>query len=466
VQLGDKDLMPYQVEGRDKILASDCLYLGDDPGLGKTAQVIRACDHLPPSYLLKGILIVCPASLRSNWQQEWEKWNGPKCELYILSYQEAVKDCQGKVLGRFKRNIGVLGRTWGLVAFDEAHALKACGGKTQRAMSGLIYNIWKEKSDDEETPDKWRRVYGVSAHKTVMMSGTPVLNRPIDIFPAIRHMRPNDWPSKTKFELRYCDAHVDRYGRWVTDGYSNLGELHSVLINSGIFIKRKKKDVLSQLPPKRRQLLNVDVSNTMLNKCNTLIAASLDAVNITDSVADLAWEVESLDEFENLSVEHIAKIRAQLGEAKVDPTIDYLLEQEQLGVLPEKLVIFAHHRKVVERISEALNYNGISASIYYGGMSDEQKNIVVQNFQHGKTRVFVGSIVAAGVGLTLTAADTAIILEPSYVPAENVQAEDRLHRIGAHRPVLIQYITLANSLDHRILTLVVEKMRMIEELFG
>jgi SNF2 family DNA or RNA helicase len=210
----------------------------------------------------------------------------------------------------------------------------------------------------------------------------------------------------------------------------------------------------------------VDVSNTMLNKCNTLIAASLDAVSITDSVSDLAWEVESLDEFEKLGVEHIAKIRAQLGEAKVDPTLDYILEQEQLGVLPHKLVIFAHHRKVIEKLVDALNFNGISASLYYGGMNDEQKNNVVQSFQHGETRVFVGSIVAAGVGLTLTVADTAIILEPSYVPAENVQAEDRLHRIGAQRPVLIQYITLANSLDHRILTLVVEKMKMVEELFG
>ena len=99
-------------------------------------------------------------------------------------------------------------------------------------------------------------------------------------------------------------------------------------------------------------------------------------------------------------------------------------------------------------------------------MNDQQKDEVVQGFQKGEIRVFVGSILAAGMGLTLTAADTCIILEPSYVPADNIQAEDRLHRIGAFSPVLIQYIAVAKTLDVRILDLVTQKMRMIDELFG
>ena len=464
--LGDSDLMPYQVEGRDKILSTDCLYLGDDPGLGKTAQVIRAVANMPPSIISRGVVIVCPASLRANWHQEWEKWGGPECELYILSYQEAVKDCQGYKIGRLKRNIGLLAKTWGLVAFDECHALKSSGGRTQRAKSGLIYNIWKEKSEDEEEPDRWCKVPGISAAKTVMMSGTPVLNRPTDIFPVLRHMRPKDWPSKTKFEVKYCDAHMDRYGRWQTGGHSNLKDLRARLEDEGIFIKRKKSEVLKQLPAKRRQLLNVSVSGKALNACNNLMEATIEAATLTDSVADIAWEVDGLEEFENMSIDHIAAIRAQLGETKLNPTMEYIIEQHKLGVLPPKLVLFAHHRKVIEKATEALNMAGISASMYYGGMNDSQKDAVVKHFQHGDLQVFVGSIMAAGVGLTLTAADTAIIMEPSYVPAENIQAEDRLHRIGAKNPVLIQYITVANSLDHRIMSLVVDKMRMIEELFG
>lgn len=465
--LGDDDLMPYQVEGRDKILAVPALYIGDDPGLGKTAQVIRACAHMPRSILDRGIVLVVPASLRENWKQEWLKWQGPECELHILSYQGAVKDCQGGTPTGYKKHIGLLSKTWGVVVFDEAHALKSSGGKTKRAKSGLIYNIWIERSEDERKKDKRYIVPGISATKTIMLSGTPVLNRPVDIFPALRHMQPHVWSSKTKFEVRYCDGHVDpRTGRWEANGHSNLKELKARLSADGIFIRRKKSEVLKQLPPKRRQLLSVSASGKATSACNNLIEATLEAATLTDNVADFAWEVEALDEFENLSYDHIAAIRRKLGEAKLNPTLDYIIEQEKLGVLPQKLVIFAHHREVIEKLTEALNFNGISADMYYGGMNDVSKNRVVQNFQNGETRVFVGSLIAAGVGLTLTAADTTIILEPSYVPAENIQAEDRTHRIGATSPVLIQYITLANSLDHRILSLVVDKMRMVEELFG
>jgi SNF2 family DNA or RNA helicase len=458
----DDDLMPYQTEGVNRILGSDCMYIADDPGLGKTAQVIRACANMTKAILDRGVVIVCPASLRSNWAQEWGKWEGPACEKHIMSYQEAVKDCEGNPPKKGSKRVGLLSKTWGVVVFDEAHALKTSGGKTNRAKCGLIFNVWKIKGEDEETPDRWERRLGISSTKTIMLSGTPILNKPIDIFPVLRHMRPKVWSSKSKFESRYCDAHVDRYGRWKADGHSNLKELKERLDNSGIFIRRRKRDVLKQLPPKRRQIITVDATAKTIN----LVEAELKAKMLSDSTADMDWEVKAFEEFENMSTDHVAQIRRTLGLAKVDPCMNYLVEQEKLGVLPEKLVLFAHHREVIERAVDALCFNNIRAAPFYGGMNDRQKNDVVEDFQKGDLRVFVGSIMAAGVGLTLTAADTCMILEPSYVPAENVQAEDRLHRIGAVNPVLVQYIALANTLDVRILDLVTQKMRMIDELFG
>ncbi len=451
------DLLPYQLEGVDAIVANDSLYLGDDPGLGKTAQVIRACARLKPST----VLIVCPASLRKNWEREWTKWEGPDCKLFICSYQEAVKDCQGKPPRKGAEQIGILKRVWDVVAFDEAHALKTSGGKTQRAKSGLIYNIWKVVSEDEMIPDKWIRKHGVNAKRSVFLSGTPVLNRPVDIFPVLRHMEPNVWKSKTRFEQRYCNGHVDRYGRWDASGHSNLRELRDILSSSGIFIRRRKKDVLKDLPAKRRQLLVMDASK----KETKLIDNILDTKILTDVTADLAWESNALKEYDNDSLEHIAEMRKKLGNSKTKPVVEFLIDQDKLGVLPSKLVIFAHHREVIENVALSLNEAKIKSSIYYGGMDDQQKDKVVQDFQHGDVRVFVGSIISAGVGLTLTAADTALVIEPSYVPAENVQAEDRLHRIGAKGSVLIQYVAVSDTLDVRILELVIQKMRMFDELF-
>lgn len=464
--LGEADLLPYQAEGVDAIVNRRRLYLGDDPGLGKTAQVIIACANLPDRMLDKGVLIICPASLRLNWRAEWEKWGGPECELHIMSYQEATKDAQGKPPRKGRERVGIKERHWGLVCMDEAHALKST--KSQRGRA-LIFNIWKELKDaaEPELGEIFVRSEGVEGDRMVLMSGTPVLNKPVDIFPLIRHLDRKTWPSKSKFEQRYCDAHVDNFGRWNTDGSSNLSELKEKLTGPGLLLRRMKKDVLKDLPAKRRQIIPVTGRVGDTRKIQSILADIVsEEPTLTDSDADLKWAVTALGELSSTKMGQVAELRQKLGIAKLEPALDYIMEQHKLGVLPEKLVIFAHHREVIEVLTKSLNQNGISAKKYYGGMSDDEKDQVVREFQTGSLQVFVGSIMAAGVGLTLTAADTAIILEPSYVPAENIQAEDRLHRIGAVNPVLIQYLVLANSLDARIMTVVTQKMEMISEILS
>jgi SNF2 family DNA or RNA helicase len=464
-KLGDSDLLPYQVIGKNRILHQDVIYLGDDPGLGKTAQVIRACAAMHPKVLKRGVVIICPASLRVNWANEWIKWGGPDwCELHIISYQEAVNDCLGKSPRKNKEPIGLLKKNWGMVAFDEAHALKTSGGATQRAKSGLIFNRWKEKTEDPDEPDRWFQVDGIAANKTVMMSGTPVLNKPIDIFPMIRHLDNRTWSSKTKFEARYCNGHMGDWG-WDATGASNLGELKQKLVGSKLLLRRLKKDVLKELPAKRRQLLHVAGSNKDSKRCESLMQAAMQGKILSDSLNDIEQEVEEYEVIEKF-MEHVASVRRDLGMAKLKPTLDYIKEQDTLGVLPPKLVVFAHHRELIEELTEGLNKVGIKADKYYGGMSDAVKNNVVNDFMKGDLQVFVGSIIAAGVGLTLTAADTCLIIEPSYVPAENIQAEDRIHRIGAQKPVLIQYVTLDKTLDSRIMSIIVSKMQMIEQLMS
>lgn len=460
-KLDETDLMPYQTEGVARILAQNRLYLGDDPGLGKTAQVICAAKQLPQSILDRGILLIVPASLRMNWHHEWEMWGGPKCELYIMSYQEAAKDAQGLPPKKGQSRVGVLERQWGLVAFDEAHALK--NTKSQRSKV-LVRAVYKEE-DEATGRDYWVRTEGVRADKIVFMSGTPILNQPSDIFNLLRHLDPNTWSSKTQFEQRYCDGHVDKFGRWDVSGISNEDELRRKL--KPLLLRRRKKDVLTQLPAKRRQVIEIEIGKRDQASVNRMMYEMMGqgcSGMLTDSDEDLKWTVKAIEgDVEGKLFDHVARVRMETGVAKIKPFTDALIEQHSLGVLPKKLVVFAHHRKVIEEVTDALNKKGIKSSAYYGGMNDTAKHEVVRSFQDGDLQVFVGSIMAAGVGLTLTAADTCMILEPSYVPAENTQAEDRLHRIGATKPVLIQYIAAANTLDARVLSLVVDKMEMISK---
>lgn len=485
-KLTEADLMAYQVEGVNRILSQDKLYLGDDPGLGKTAQIINAARKLPASTLAKGVLLIVPASLRINWHREWEIWDGPDCELHVLSYQAATKDAQKtcpsllskwwrdpanqdiinmKLLPHFelgKAEVGVLERTWGLAVFDEAHALKST--KSQRGRA-LVKSVYKE--EDSNMREHWARTPGVRAERLVFLSGTPILNRPSDIFPLLRHLDDKEWSSKTRFEQRYCDAKVDKWGRWDASGLSNAKELREKL--KPYLLRRRKKDVLTQLPAKRRQVIELELGKRDTKLTTKLMSELLglgDSDILTDNDLDMIWTVKGMDQLDGKLQDHVASIRRDVGKAKVKPFIETLIEQDGLDILPDKLVVFAHHREVIEQITDGLNTKGIKAAAYYGGMNDSDKDAVVQGFQKGDLQVFVGSIMAAGVGLTLTAADTCMILEPSYIPAENTQAEDRLHRIGAQKPVLIQYIAAANTLDARVLSLVVSKMEMISEVLS
>jgi len=471
-KLSEADLMPFQVEGRDRILAQARVYLGDDPGLGKTAQIICALKHMPKAVLDMGVLIIVPASLRLNWHKEWKLWGGPDCEKYIISYNEATNDAQGKAPRKGAERIGVGTRTWGFVAFDEAHALKG-GGKSQRSFA-LVKNckqvkVMKMVQGQEVEVKRFVHSIGVKALRIVMMSGTPMLNKPSDMFLMLRHLDPKNWSSKQHYELHYCDAGFDDWGRWQANGLSNAAELKDRLINGdngapGLVLRRMKKDVLKQLPAKRRQIVEIELGVRARGKISKILLAGAGMEKkLTDSDADMKYAVKLMEAFDvsHGLPGHVAEMRRELGISKIKPVLEALIEQHQLGILPKKLVLFAHHREVIEKIAEGLRAKGIKAQEYYGGMNDTKKNDVVEAFQTGDLQIFVGSIMAAGVGLTLTAASTAMIVEPSYVPAENTQAEDRIHRIGALHPVLIQYIVVGNTLDSRIMDLVINKMEMI-----
>jgi superfamily II DNA/RNA helicase len=173
-----------------------------------------------------------------------------------------------------------------------------------------------------------------------------------------------------------------------------------------------------------------------------------------------AWtaDVDGLSDF-GISFEEASAIRRRQAEEKVSAVLDYITQAcESVAAL----VVFAHHRSVIDRICEGLNSNGIVAVKLYGGMSDAEKQEAVDAFQAGKAQVFVGSIVVAGVGLTLTRASTVVFAELDWRPAFLLQAEDRLHRVGQRDAVLSQLLVVDGSFDSYLAKMIVDKMAIIE----
>lgn len=410
-----KVLIPYS------LLAPNVL-LADPPGVGKTIQEIAYYNHRKP----KKVLILAPASLLFNWLKELREWSldyerieifSPKTfdpknppDVLLVSYAylssvEAVK------------KLNAWGK-WEHVTFDEIHYLKDPKSKRTKyafAKNGILKN-------------------GPTIHA---LSGTPLVNRPIDLWPVIRNLCPESIGHMTKFEygLKFCGGKKLPWG-WDFNGASNLPLLGQCL-RSHFMIRRLKNDVLPQLPERYPPRLVYATPN----------GPAKDALKRIEPYDESILKVRATSpEFQEIS-----KARHDLGLSKVPFAVEYLSELVRCG--QDKILVFAHHRDVIKELEIGFQVNKIPCETFTGGLSAVEKNKRVDDFQSNekKTKILIVSLTAGNVGLTLTASDYVCFVEYSWVPAENEQAIDRVHRIGQTRAVVVDYIVFEKSLDERIL---------------
>lgn len=239
-------------------------------------------------------------------------------------------------------------------------------------------------------------------------------------------------------------------------------------------LRRKKEDVLKELPPKRRQIIMLEPvtanarqalknEQSLLeaeNKINEL-RAQVEALSVNQADEAYKKAVQKLTSLETLTFGESAKLRHQTALAKLPMATDHLinvLESE------DKIVVFAHHHDVIDGLVEGLaEYNVVS---FDGRTNVERRQAAVQAFQDGKPRVIIGSIGAMGSGWTLTAASYVAFVELDWVPGNLNQAEDRLHRIGQEESVLVQHLMLNGSFDGRMAKSIIKKQAIIERATG
>lgn len=410
--MSEKSLRSYQIKGVKRLLEitgrRNAALLADEPGLGKTIQVAEFINQARPHRAL----VVCPASLRVNWRNELSVW------LRYIPETLAVVSYEALVSGKFKNE------QFDLAVFDEAHYLKNPSAKRTKACLKL------------------------NAATRLFLTGTPVVNRPIDIFPILQSCGMK--LTKTEFGKRYCDGKLvvirwrpKKYA-WDFSGASNVEELNASL-RKHLMVRRTKREVLTELPKKIRQV--VELADRTLPENGALVKAMFSG--FTSAAAHVSSS-------ESITFDELSAARLELARAKLPDVIAFasdLLEEEP------KLVIFAHHREIIEALA---GHFGECAVRLYGGMTDRQKNAAVEAFQHGDKKVFVGQISAAGTGLTLTAAKTVLFAELDWVPGNIIQCEDRCHRFGQTEPVRIFHLTAAGSTDAKMIHALVDKQKIIE----
>lgn len=412
-----KHLRDYQAAAVEQMLAMPGnILLADEPGLGKTPTAIEYANRLRPDDLV----IVCPASLRLNWQAELERWltYRPAC-VDVLSYE-----------GMVKRPLNPVPERGRLVIFDEAHYLKNPQAKRTKAALKL-------KRD-----------------KILFLTGTPVVNRPIDLYPILSLCGIKI--SRTEFGQRFCDGKLVQIGWrprkfvWDFSGASNVEELNAAL-RAHCMIRRTKAEVLNELPAKIRQVIEIDVDGGESPELrDTLTRVYNSFTRAADGIGE-----------EKVDFAELSAARRELGELKLPYIASYLKDTVLEEV--DKVVVFAHHKEIIDSLDSRLK--DFTPVKLYGGMSDSEKDRAVRRFQTDPAvRVFIGQITAAGTGLTLTAASTVIFAELDWVPGNVTQAEDRCHRMGQTDVVRVLHIVLKNSVDGRMVRALVDKQNISERI--
>ena len=448
------EFLPYQVDGIDFLSSRNHAMLCDEMGLGKTIQAIGAINTLRA----RKVLVVCPATLKLNWKRELEKWLDRPLSIQVVSKTNAIVDPAADVVivnydlltygaqtllqalshqksPNCRSTSGLiltqlLRREWAVGIFDESHYLKNMDSLRTKAVlhrnrlaSRCVY--------------KW------------FLTGTPILNRPSELYPIFKSVFPNviePFTTYTSYAKQFCGAYFNGYKLW-DRGASNIPELCRRSKRAVIMLRRLKEDVLPELPDKQYQLV------PLLDRDNS---AAVPLIN-----ESLSWQIKLKRQDIGGELGEIAELRHRIAKAKLPLCIEHincLLETK------EKIVVFAYHKDVIDSLEEAFKKSCVRLD---GSTGQKERQEAVDKFQSdAKTRIFIGQIQAASVGITLTAASTVVFVESSWVPGEIAQAVDRCHRIGQKNMVLAQFLIIADTIEEHMLATVIDKLKTIKRIHG
>jgi SWI/SNF-related matrix-associated actin-dependent regulator 1 of chromatin subfamily A len=416
--------------------------IGDEMGLGKT---IEAIGLINAGQSIRKVLVVCPNTLKANWRRELKKW---LTRDLTVSVQDARKPWCGygadvvvinyDLVSKFRRALQET--EWDLRILDEVHFVK--NHKARRT----------------------RFTLGIAAKRKIALTGTPIENRPVEIFSVLHDLDPDRWSNFSDFATRYCDAQDNGYG-WDVRGHSNEEEFNQIL-HSTVMIRRRKEDVLMQLPPKRRQLIELDATgfNALLRserQRHQRLTAELDRLKLkvkttrtAKNRAEYSKAVKALRRGHGALFKEIAKVRHEIALAKLPQVIEFVENALECG----KVIVFAHHLDVIARLKTHFP----QAAVVTGEIQPRCRQDEVDRFQNDPDcALFLGND-AAGEGLTLTASSHVVFAESDWVPTKLAQKEDRAHRMGQRASILCSYLVLEGSLDAEMLRAALAKMEVIE----
>ena len=420
----------HQKEAIEKLAGSRRFILADDMGLGKTTATIIAALETGA----KKILIICPASLKINWQREIENYTDRP--VYIgegkkFSTESDFVIVNYDILKNFHdmkdKNKSLLNQSdFELVILDEAHMISNPQAQRTKIINHYVKDV--------------KRVW--------LLTGTPMTSRPMNYYNLLNIIESPVAQNWMAYAIRYCQGYQFTAGNrkvWNVTGASNLEELRDR--TSKQILRRLKEDVLD-LP----------------DKIISPVYLRLKSKEYEELMGEYySWVDNKKEESSSLTIQFskLMSVRKVIANEKTKQTIEFVENIIEQG---KKVIIFTNFTDTLQTIYQ---HFGKQAVYLDGSCSKPHRQHAVDEFQDNeKIRVFVGNLKAAGVGLTLTAAEVVIMNDLSFVPAEHAQAEDRAYRYGQKSNVLVYYPLYENTIEGAIYDILNRKKQIIRTVMG
>jgi SNF2 family DNA or RNA helicase len=475
---GDEDLFPHQRAGVAFLSTARRALLADEPGLGKTAQTIRALKKLAADgEQVFPALIVCPNTLKKNWFREFKMW-WPEVNVQVIS------GSAGQRRKQFAEQADVYVINWeslrthsklssyGSIALARC---TECGGHDEsvsanrcevhvRELNEIDFKavVADEIHRSKDPKSKQTRALWAAtgdADIRFALTGTPIANNVLDLWSILHWLSPSEWPSKTRWIDRMIDTMLNAFGGMMVIGVKPHMEQEFYAAINPRMRRMLKARVLPWLPPVLKERRDIEMSTKQKKAYKQMLEAMIaeleggGAVVAPSALTQTTRLLQFASSYAEMSVDEVTgEVRTLLSEpsCKVDALMDDI-KNGDFG--DDSVAVCAVSRQLIELLSKALTEAKIPHGLITGAQNEDERQKSIDDFQSGRTKWILFTAQAGGVGVTLTAARRLVMLQRPWSLVDYKQALDRVHRIGSeiHDSVVIMDYVTEGTIEERVI---------------
>lgn len=489
---GDTDLFPHQRAGVAFLATARRALLADEPGLGKTAQAIRALKALEDrGEEVFPALIVCPNTLKKNWEREFKIWwpgvktqvikgtavkrkkqfSEPDTQVFIINWESLRSHSRLSSFGSI-----ALTRCVECGGEDEKISVNRCevhkGELNEIDFKSVVADEIHRSKDPKSKQTRALWAATGDADIRFALTGTPIANDVVDMWSILHWLSPEDWPTKTKWIDRYIDTMLNAFGGMMVIGVKpHMQDEFYNTINPRMR-RMLKKSVLPWLPEVMKERRDVEMGSKQAKAYAEMrdhMITELESGEVLSAPSILTQMIRLLQFSSSYAEIVVDEMTGDQRAVLSDPSckVDALMSDIKSGDFgTDSVAVCAVSRQLIELLSAEMTKAGISHGLITGAQTEDQRQFAIDDFQSGRTKWILFTAQAGGVGVTLTAARRLIMLQRPWSLVDYKQALDRVHRIGSeiHDSIIITDYVTEGTVEERVIEVLDTKADNFEQI--